>query len=141
MGEQPSDDPKGTSHRDIQQSDQSGGVNIIGGENIFHGDVTGRDKIVYSAGDLNIMFKPLIEAIQQAPPEKQHEAQQKVAALKEEVAKGNQAEDSRMAKLIDEIVELVPGAVSAVVSMFATPVLGGLVGPVTKFVLDKFRNK
>jgi hypothetical protein len=31
--------------------------------------------------------------------------------------------------------------VSAVASAFATPILGGLAGPVTGFVLDKLRGK
>ena len=46
-----------------------------------------------------------------------------------------------MTKLIDGLVEMVPGAVSMVVSTFATPVLAGVVGPVTKFVLDKFKKR
>ena len=32
----------------IRQTNQSGGVNILGGSNTFQGDVTGRDKVVYS---------------------------------------------------------------------------------------------
>jgi hypothetical protein len=36
---------------------------------------------------------------------------------------------------------LVPGAVSALVSAFASPVIGGLAGPVTKFVLDRIQGK
>jgi hypothetical protein len=45
------------------------------------------------------------------------------------------------AKLVDGLVELVPSATSAVVSAFATPILGGIAGPVTGFVLDKLRGK
>ena len=45
-----------------------------------------------------------------------------------------------MAKLIDGIVGLAPAAVSAVVSAFATPILGGVAGPATKYVLDKLRD-
>jgi hypothetical protein len=33
------------------------------------------------------------------------------------------------------LVGLVPSAVSAIVSAFGTPILGGVAGPVTKFVL------
>jgi hypothetical protein len=36
---------------------------------------------------------------------------------------------------------LMPNAVSAVVSAFATPLLGGLAGPATKYVLDKIQGK
>jgi hypothetical protein len=35
----------------------------------------------------------------------------------------------------------VPSATSAIVSAFATPILGGIAGPVTGFVLDKLRGK
>ena len=44
-----------------------------------------------------------------------------------------------MAKFVESIVALVPGAVSAVVGAFGTPILGGIVGPVTKYVLDRIR--
>ena len=46
-----------------------------------------------------------------------------------------------MAKLVDGIVGLVPGAVSAVVGAFATPILGGIAGPVTQYVLDKMKGQ
>ena len=130
----------------IRQENQSGGVNLFGGSNTFQGDVTGRDKTAYttqgvSEETIRQLFVPLLQSLQQAPTEKQQAAEEKVQALKEEVSKGKQADDGRIAKLLDGIVDLVPGAVSAVVSMFSSPILGGLVGPVTKFVLDKFHNK
>jgi hypothetical protein len=34
---------------------------------------------------------------------------------------------------------MAPGAVGAIVSTFANPILSGLAGPVTKFVLDKLQ--
>ena len=34
---------------------------------------------------------------------------------------------------------VISGALGAVVSMFATPILGGIAGPVTRFVLDKLK--
>ena len=55
----------------------------------------------------------------------QPEAEAKLAALKQEAAKGKEADDGVIAKLVDGLVELVPGAASAVVSAFATPILGG----------------
>ena len=131
----------------IQQADQSGGVNVFGGTNAFQGDVVGRDKFDYSveAGltveALNQLFLPLIQSLESIPVEKRPEAQEKVQILKEEVAKGKDAEDSRIAKLVDGIIELVPSAVSAITGMFATPILSGIAGPVTKFVLDKIRSK
>jgi hypothetical protein len=39
------------------------------------------------------------------------------------------------------LIGLVPAAASGVGSAFATPVLGALVGPATKLVLDKLGRK
>ena len=119
-----------------------GGVNIvnISGE-IGHigGDIVGGDKIVQAMTPLMIdaAFRPLDEAVKGAPPE----ATAKLAALKAEAGKGKDADDGVVAKLVDGLVGLVPGATSAVVSAFGTPILGGIAGPVTKFVLDKLQGK
>ena len=118
---------------------QSGGINITGGTVDVRGDMTGRDKITYGEiprAQLDQAFRPLADAVGQ-----HEEAQQKVEALKTEAAKGKKADDGVMAKLVEGIVKLVPGAVSAVVSAFGTPLLGGLAGPVTKYVLDKVKGE
>jgi hypothetical protein len=122
---------------------QSGGVNISGTVGSVGGDIVGRDKIVGppSAAVLDAALKPLIEAIGAAPAEKRAEAEAKVTALKQEAMKGEKASDRIIADLVDGLVKLVPGAVSAVVSAFGTPILGGIAGPVTAFVLDKIRDK
>ena len=44
-----------------------------------------------------------------------------------------------MGKLVEGLIALAPSAVGAVVSIFATPILGAIAGPVTKFVLDKLK--
>jgi hypothetical protein len=122
---------------------QSGGVSITGTIGSVGGDIVGRDKIVGtpSAAALEGALRPLIEAIGSAPGEKRAEAEEKLAALKQEAAKGKDANDGAVAKLVDGLVGLVPGAASAVMSAFATPILGGIVGPVTSFVLGKLRGK
>jgi hypothetical protein len=122
---------------------QSGGVNISGSVGSVGGDIVGRDKITGapSAAALDDALRPLVEAIKTAPAEVRPEAEAKLAALKQEAAKGEKANDSTVAKLVDGLVGLVPGAVSAVVSAFATPLLGGIAGPVTQFVLDKLQGK
>lgn len=141
MGTQKKGDPKQN-----QKTNQSGGVNISGGQNTVQGDVVGRDKIITSTGsgltneELNLLFQPLIEAARATSPEKQTQVEEKIAGLKEELAKGEKADDSRMAKLLDGLIELVPGAVSAATALFATPILSGLTGPVTRFILDKLRG-
>jgi hypothetical protein len=93
-----------------------------------------------SPRDLEPLFAPLLAVVaQQTTKDEQAAAMQEVQELKTEVAKGKQADDSRIGKLIDNLVSMVPGAVGSVVSMFATPILGGIAGPVTKFVLGKFK--
>jgi hypothetical protein len=128
---------------DKKPEGQSGGVNIIGTVGTVGGDIVGRDKITGapSAAALHSALGPVRDAIAAAPAEAQREAEAKLVALKQEAAKGKDANDGVMAKLLDGLVELVPGAASALGSAFATPLLGGLAGPVTKFVLDKLQGK
>jgi hypothetical protein len=122
-----------------EKEGQSGGVNISGSTVTAGGDITGGDKITYTQvprEQLDQAFRPLTEAVG-----RHEEAQQKLEALKAEAARGKKADDGVMAKLVEGIVKLVPGAVSAVVSAFGTPLLGGIAGPVTKYVLDKVRGE
>ena len=122
---------------------QSGGVNISGVVGSIGGDVIGGSKIIglTSAAALDEALRPVPEAIKAAPPQVKPEAEAKLAALKQEAAKGKDRNDGVMGKLLDELIGLVPAAASAVGSAFATPALGALVGPVTTFVLDKLRGK
>ena len=107
------------------------------------GDFVGHDKTTQGLGprDLELLFASLLAAVvHQAPPGEQARAVQQVEQLKAEVAKGKQADDSKMGGILEGLAKMVPGAVSAVVSAFATPLLGGIAGPVTKYVLDKFKT-
>jgi len=119
------------------QHGQSGGVNISGVIGSVGGDIIGDSKIVYA---LDEALLPVLNAIKSAPPEVRPEAEAKLAALKQEAARGKDANKGVMGKLVDELVQLVPAAASAVGTAFATPLLGALVGPATKFLLDKFRS-
>jgi hypothetical protein len=77
-------------------------------------------------------------ALSSAPPEKRAPALGQFDQLRAEVSKGSRANDSAVAKLLDGLVGLVPTAVSSIVSAFSHPVLAAAIGPVTKFVLEKF---
>ena len=66
---------------------------------------------------------------------------QEIEALKQELAKGKDADDARVAGILDGLANLVPGAVAAVVSAFGTPLLAGLAGPVTQFVLGQLKRR
>lgn len=128
---------------DVVKGDQ------VGGDKIDVGDISGGTVGIgrgaqvtsvqgLSGAEIAALFAPLTQAIQQAPAEKRAEAMKLEQELQDEVAKGEEADDGRMAKLLDGLLSLVPGAVGAAVSVFATPVLGALAGPVTKWVLEKF---
>jgi hypothetical protein len=122
---------------------QIGGVNISGSVGSVGGDIVGGNKIVGvpSAAQLDDTLRPVLDAIREVSHQGQSEAEAKLVALKQEAAKGEDANDDVIAKLIDGLVKLAPGAATAVVSAFATPILGGIAGPVTKYVLDKLRGQ
>ena len=125
-------------------SHQSGGVHISGGIITVAGDVVGGDKIVGTEifhQQIQQIFQPIQEAIRTATPENQPAAAQKLEELKAETAKGKNATDGVVAKLLEGLIGLVPHAVGAVVSAFGTPLLGGIAGPATKYVLDKIQGK
>lgn len=87
------------------------------------------------------LFLPFREQVGQVtPPDKQTQIEEKVQELHTELSKGQNANTGQLTKIVDGIVELVPGALSSVTSLFATPILGGLVGPVAKFVLHHLRK-
>lgn len=139
--------------------DTGGGDAVLDKQEV-HGDLTRGDKI--TTGDISdsavavgrgsqvtvsqgltgeqvaALFVPLVEAIQQAPPEQRAEAMKLELELEVEVTKGEKADDGRMATLLNGLLSLVPGAVGAAVSIFATPVLSGIAGQVTQLVLKAF---
>ena len=89
-----------------------------------------------SMGDLTQYFGPLEAAVRTASPQ----AQAKVEELKAETAKGDKADDGKMAGLVEDLATLVPGAVEALVGLFAPAALGKLAGGATKYVLGKLRR-
>jgi hypothetical protein len=127
----------------------------VGGDKITVGDISGSSGIAIgrnasasvtqtqgiSGAELAALFAPLEQAVQSAPADNQAEAQEKLQDLEAEVAKGDEADDSRMAGLLNDLVDLVPSAVGATVSVFASPILGGIAGPVTDFVLKRLGAK
>lgn len=127
-----------------------GGAYIAGSVSTNGGDFVGRDKVIQgdevrgdksSEAELAALFVPLLAALQQSSTDQRPAALQKAAELQSEVAKGKEANDKRVATLIDGVVALVPGAVSALVSAFASPLLAGVTGPITGFILEKLRAK
>jgi hypothetical protein len=125
----------------------------VQGDRITTGDVSGAGLAIgrgaragvtqgISPRELESLFAPLLAAVgQHAPADQRQVALQQVQVLKAEVVKGEKADDSNIAKIVDGLAELVPKAVGAIVSTFATPILSGVVGPVTRYVLDRLKGR
>jgi hypothetical protein len=109
------------------------------------GGVIGRGQATVNKGiggsDLAALFAPLLQAAQSVSSEKREQAVQEMARLQAEVAKGKGADDHMVAGLIESLVGLAPAAVSAVVSAFGSPLLAGIAGPATTYVLKKLGLK
>ena len=122
---------------------QSGGVHISGGtvtsQNIAGSDIHIGTQI--SHNELNQVFQPVADAIQSAPTEKRPEALQKLESLKQEAAKGKDADHGLMTRLADGIVGLVPDALKSLARAFGAPLLTGVSGPITQFLLNKLTGQ
>jgi hypothetical protein len=91
---------------------------------------------------LDMLFQSFNEQVRQAAsPDKQNQVEEKAQKLQAELSKGETASGDRLNKIVDSLLEMVPGAVSTIGSMFASPILGGLVGPATKWYWITSRNK
>jgi len=120
--------------------DTGGGAYVGGNVNTGGGNFVGRDKITHglSPAVMEQLFAPLLAVVaRQVPPDKRVEAMQLTEALRTEVAKGEEADGSKIKKIIDGLIEMVPGAIGTVVSLFTTPVLKNVAGEVTKYLLEK----
>jgi hypothetical protein len=122
--------------------DTGGGAYVEGNINTG-GDFVGRDKFVVpsSSEELQSLLASLVTLInQQAPPEQRAEALQQAEALKHELDKDRKADDGKLARIIEGLVDRVPGAIGALVNLFATPILSGIAGPITRYILDKLKG-
>ncbi|MEM7333512.1 MAG: caspase family protein [Chloroflexota bacterium] len=148
----------------------TGGGDYVGGDNVVHGDVVNGEKVAgskvggdqISVGDisggqgiaigrnssasvsinegltgdaLNGLFAPLVQAVGGNDT-----AVAKVEALKGEVAKGEEADDNKVANLISDIVEAAPTVVEGVVNLFANSIVAKAAGSATKFVLGRIKT-
>lgn len=124
---------------EMNDEDDVGGKNVLKntgtmsvGRDVNVGD---RTEIQPTKAELDDAFRNLYAAATSA--ENRVQAEEKIDELKAEAAKGKDADDTVLASLVEGFVGLVPVAASAIVSAFATPIIGAAVGPVTKYVLSK----
>ncbi|MGH8553352.1 MAG: hypothetical protein ACRERS_08655, partial [Methylococcales bacterium] len=122
----------------------TGGGAYVGGHVKAGRDFIARDKITdripsdaFASG-----FAELLAAVgQQASAENRRAAIEKVQDLKSAMDLGENADDSQVAKIVDALATLAPGAVASIQQLFSAPPLKGWIGPVTRFVLDRWQEK
>jgi hypothetical protein len=119
--------------------ERSGGVDVSGRIGSVGGDVVGRDKTV-NISKVDEALGALTKKIEAADAHVSPEASATLEALKKEAAKGSKSKDSVMATLLEKLMKLVPEAAGSIVSAFATPLLGKIVGPLTGLVLKKLES-
>lgn len=135
----------GSINTGAQTTVDSGGGTIVGRDvNVTGGDFVGRDRFTtgVSPAELAPLFATLRAAVAaQAAAHTKVAAVRHVEEIQAEAGKGPRAEDGKIARVVEGLVGLVPGAVGAVVSAFSTPLLDGIAGPVTKYVLGKLKGE
>jgi hypothetical protein len=120
----------------------SGRVGVImhGGTISPGRDFISGDKFELSTAAVSDVLHPISDLVESAPPTTRSTAALKLNELKEELTKGSAADDSKMAGLADGLVGLIPSGVSAVVKAFGAPLISGIAGPVTQYVLKKIQG-
>jgi hypothetical protein len=122
----------------------------VGGDNITVGDISGSQGIAIgrgakaevtiqqglSADEVSQLFAPLLTQVAREDVT----AVPQVQALKAEVAKGEEADDEKMADLIGEIAEAAPSVVEGIVNLFTNSVVAKVAGGATNYVLKRLRK-
>lgn len=88
---------------------------------------------------LDDLFGPLFAALDKVSGERRDEAHEMATALRNEAAKGEGADDATMARLVEGMCYLAPGAAGAVTTLFADPALAAVAGPITRYEVDKLK--
>lgn len=122
----------------------------VGGDKISVGNISGSQGIAIGRGAsanvsiqegmsdeaLTTLFVPLLQQVAQQEPT----AVSKVHTLKDEVAKGEEANDEKIADLITEVADAVPTAVETIVSIFANSVVAKAAGAATQYILKRIQK-
>ena len=89
-----------------------------------------------SGTELNQLFAPLLAQVAQ----QNAAAVSQVNALKEEAGKGEDADDEKMADLIEAIADAAPTAVEGIVNLFTNSIIAKAAGAATNYMLKRIRK-
>jgi len=121
--------------------------NVTKGDEITVGDISGSSGVAIGRGasasvqiqqgvsgqELENLFAPLMTQVAQ----QNETAVAQVQALQEEVARGEGADDEKVADLITTIAEAAPAVVETIVGLFSNTVAAKAAGGATKYVLKR----
>jgi hypothetical protein len=137
-------------HGDVVGGDKVGG-DKVGGDKIVVGNISNAQGIAIgrgaqaqvtiqqgmTAGELAPLFAPLLAAVAR----ENNTAVSHVQALQAEVAKGEQADDEKMADLIGEIADATPAVVEMLINLFSNSLIAKVAGAGTKQALKWLRRQ
>ena len=111
------------------------------GGDIVHGDQV---KTVTQSGvsgeEVAGLFAALQAQLDAAEPEARERALDKAEALRQEIDKGETADDGTLAGLIQDIVDEVPAAAKAIAALFVPAPVANIAGAITNHVLSRLRR-
>ena len=123
------------------KSDEKRGIiNIKPGRDAnLTGDIFTGDKTVNygsTPSDLAAAFKTLqAEIAASTSADQQAMAEAQAGELQQEISKGEEANDQRVADLVKGVLELAPDAVETLASILGFPLVGKALGPITRGVM------
>ncbi len=124
--------------------------NVTKGDEITVGDISGSSGVAIGRGasanvqiqqgvtgqELERLFAPLLQQVAQ----ENDTAVSQVRALQAEVARGEEADDEKMANLIYDIAAAAPTGVETIVNLFTNGVVAKAAGGATNFILRRIRQ-
>jgi hypothetical protein len=138
-------------HGDVVGGDKVG-KDKVGGDKISIGSMSGQNQGIAigrgaqaqvtiqqgaAAAELAPLFAPLLAAVAR----ENNTAVSHVQALQAEVAKGEQADDEKMADLIGEIADATPAVVEMLINLFSNSLIAKVAGAGTKQALKWLRRQ
>jgi uncharacterized caspase-like protein len=126
-------------HGDDVRSDKITIGNMTGNTGVAIGSHARNTTTGTTSGGVPIAqhFAALLALAQVAPPAQRTAVFTIVQAITSEAGQGAQANDQRLARQIEQLATLLPGAAPILTHTFNQPALAPAIGPVTKYVLGK----
>jgi hypothetical protein len=130
-------------HGDEVRGHKAGGDLIVGtvaagAQNVAIGRNISQD--IRQAETLEHSFESLIKAVQAAPVDIASEAMPLVLELRNEVARGKEADDFAVAELIERFHQVAPKMSDKLLVIFTSPLVAGIEGPATRYVLRRLEH-